>query len=405
LRKFRSREGLALERGKTSLRLRSERQIPLYKVFWDEEDAEAVDRVIRRGAFWAIGSEIEEFERNVAGYIGTKYGVAFNSGTSALHAVLLAHGIKSADEVIVPSFTFIATANAPLFVNARPIFADIDETFGLNPKDVERKISKRTRAIIPIHYGGAPCRIDELQEVAEKRGMLLIEDAAESIGATLNNRKVGSFGDSAMISFCGNKVITTGEGGMILTDSGELVERLRLVRSHGRHETEPYFLTTKTLDYISLGYNWRMPTMSAALGISQMRKLDRVIELRRRNAEILTEGLRGLSGLEVPSTPAGFFNVFQMYTLRVRGGRKVRDSLKDFLKAKGITSKVYFEPVHLTQFYRERFGYVGGELPVTEKLSDEVLTLPLYPTMTREEIDYVAESVNEFYQAERGSSA
>jgi dTDP-4-amino-4,6-dideoxygalactose transaminase len=405
LRRCHSREELALEHGKTTLKLHSERQIPLYKVFWDEEDAKAVDRVIRRGAFWAIGPEIEEFEQNVAGYIGTKYGVAFNSGTSALHAAVLAHGIKPTDEVIVPSFTFIATANAPLFVGARPIFADIDETFGLDPKDVERKISKRTRAIMPIHYGGSPCRIDELREVAEKHGVLLIEDAAESVGATLNNRKVGSFGDSAMISFCGNKIITTGEGGMILTDSAELADRLRLVRSHGRLESEPYFLTTKTLDYITLGYNWRMPTLSAALGISQMRKLTRIIELRRRNAERLTERLGGLSGLEVPETAAGFFNVFQMYTLRVTGGRKMRDSLKDFLKENGVTSKVYFEPVHLTKFYREQFGYGGGELPVTENFSGEVLTLPLYPSMTPEDVDYVAENVKAFYEGGRGSIA
>lgn len=386
-----------MEQGSTPLQLKPKRQVPLYKVFWDEEDAEAVSRVIRRGAYWAIGPEIAEFEQSVASYIGSKYAVAFNSGTSALHAVLLAYDIKPNDEIIVPSFTFIATSNAPLFVGACPVFADVDDSFGLDPNDVEKKISKRTRAILPIHYGGSPCRIDELRKIAEKHGLLLIEDAAESIGATLNGQKVGSFGDSAMVSFCGNKIITTGEGGMIVTDSGETAERLRLVRSHGRLETEPYFLTTKTLDYISLGYNWRIPTLSAALGISQMKKLDKVITLRRRNAGYLTSRLQAVSHLEIPESPAECFHVYQMYTVKVKGGRKSRDSLKDFLKSQGITTKVYFEPVHLTQFYRERFGYRGGELPVTERLAGEVLTLPLYPSMSDAEMDYVVEKVNEFY--------
>ncbi len=231
-------------------------KIPLYKVYWDKSDVKAVTKVIKRGTYWAVGPEIEEFERVVANYVGVKYGVSFNSGTSALHAVLLAYGIRQGDEVIVPSFTFIATANAPLFVGAKPVFADMeDSTFGLDPNDVERKITKKTKAIMPIHYGGLPCRIEELKKIADEYDLLLIEDAAESIGASINGRKVGSFGNAAMFSFCGNKVITTGEGGIILTNSGEIYERLKLIRSHGRLESEPYFMTTKMLDYIMLGYN------------------------------------------------------------------------------------------------------------------------------------------------------
>lgn len=377
-------------------------RIPLYKVYWDENDVEAVTKIIKRGTYWTAGPEIEEFERVVANYVGVKYGVSFNSGTSALHAALLAYEIKQGDEVIVPSFTFIATANAPLFVGAKPVFADIeDSTFGLDPNDVERKITRRTKAIMPIHYGGLPCRIKELRKIAQEYNLLLIEDAAESLGASVDGRKVGSFGDAAMFSFCGNKVITTGEGGIIVTNSSEIYERLKLIRSHGRLESEPYFMSTKTLDYIMLGYNWRISSITAALGLAQMKKLDRIIKMRRKNAEYITSKLSKINEVKVPQPPEGYFHVYQMYTIRVKGGREVRDALKDHLAKKGIMSKVYFEPVHLTHFYREKFGFKGGELPVTERLSSEVLTLPLYPTMTIEEMDYIIESIKEFFQNKR----
>lgn len=374
-------------------------KIPLYKIYWDEDDIESVLKVIKRGSYWTTGPEIEEFEKIVANYVGRKYGVAFNSGTSALHAILLAYNVKSGDEVIVPSFTFIATANAVLFVGAKPVFADIeDKTYGLDPEDVMEKITKRTKVIMPIHYGGTPCQINALREIAEDHNILLIEDAAESIGAAVNGQKVGCFGDSAMFSFCGNKVITTGEGGMIVTDSTEIYNKLKLLRSHGRLEIEPYFRTNKTLDYITLGYNWRMTSYTAALGISQMRKLEKVIEMRRRNAEYLTDKLSSIKEIKPPKFPEGYFSVYQMYTIRVEGGRKTRDRLKNYLKDKGISTKVYFEPVHLTTFYKQKFGYKGGELPVTERIAGEVLTLPLYPTMTIKEMDYVVEKIKKFFQ-------
>jgi len=377
----------------------SKRKIPLYRIYWDKEDVKAVTEVIRRGSYWTTGPEVEGFEKTVAGYIGTKYGVSFNSGTSALHAILLAYGIGESGEMIVPSFTFIATVNCALFVGAKPVFADIEEkTYGLDPSVVQEMITSKTKAVMPIHYGGMPCQVGVLREIAEDHKILLIEDAAESMGSSVNGRRVGSFGNAAMFSFCGNKVITTGEGGIILTNSGEIYEKLKLIRSHGRQETEPYFTTTKTLDYVALGYNWRITSLTAALGLSQMKKLEKVVEMRRRNAEYLTSKLSKISEIKVLDSPEGYFNVFQMYTVRVNGGRKVRDSLKSHLRNRGITSKVYFEPVHLTSFYREEFGYEGGELPVTERLSGEVLTLPLYPTMTGDEMDYLVECIEEVFQ-------
>ena len=256
-------------------------KIPLFKIYWDEEDIEMVNNVIKRGAYWTTGPTTEEFEKMISEYVGSKYGVVFNSGTSALHSILLAYGIKEGDEVIVPSFTFISTANAPLFVGAKPIFADIEEkTFGLDPESVKEKITKKTKAIIPIHYGGGPCLIRDLKAIAEDHNLILIEDVAESFGAKIKERNVGTFGDSAMFSFCQNKIITTGEGGAITTDSREIYEKLKLIRSHGRRENSNYFTTSEYADYLTLGYNFRISDITAALGISQIRKIDEIIEMR-----------------------------------------------------------------------------------------------------------------------------
>lgn len=372
-------------------------KIPLYKILWDEEDLEAVVKVIKRGTFWAVGPEIEEFEKAIAKYAGRKYAVSFNSGTSALHALMLACKIGTGDEVIVPSFTFIATANAPLFTGATPCFADIEsESFALDCKSVSQALDRKTKAIMPIHYGGMPCRdIACLRDLAKQQKVLLIEDAAESIGSTIDGTRVGSFGDAAMFSFCGNKVITTGEGGAVVTDSGAIYERLKLVRSHGRLESEPYFLTVKTLDYIELGYNWRMPTIIASLGLSQLKKLEKVVSLRQECASRYSDALKKISWIKVPNCPKTWTHAYQMYTIRVSLGRRTRDALRDFLAKKGIMTKVYFDPVHLTYFYR-KLSHTEGELPVTEKLSGEVLTLPIYPTMEKEELNYVIDNIKEF---------
>jgi len=352
-----------------------------------------------QGSYWAIGPNIEKFETMLAEYIGKKYVAAFNSGTSALHAMLLAYGIKEGDEVIVPSFTFIATANSVLFVNAKPVFADIEEkTCGLDPEDVKERITKKTKAIMPIHYGGSACQIKELKEIAEDHKLLLLEDAAESLGAKVDGKRVGSFGDAAMLSFCGNKVITTGEGGMIVTDQRDVYERLKLIRSHGRLETENYFTSAKVMDYVTLGYNWRMCNIIAALGVSQLEKLGKVVEMRRRNAAYMSKSLSNLSKIEPPNPPEGFFHVYQMYTVRARDGEKTRDGLKGYLAEKGVMTKVYFSPVHLTGFYREKFGFQGGELPMTEKISKQVLTLPMYASLTKDEMDYIVTCVRDFVE-------
>jgi len=364
-------------------------KIPLFKIYWDEKDVEAVTEAIKAGMNWAVGPNIEKFEKMIAKYIGAKYCVVFNSGTSALHAALLAYGIKESDEVIVPSFTFIATANAPLFVGAKPVFADIEEeTFGLDPEDVKEKITEKTKAIIPIHYGGCPCKIKELKEIAEDHNLILIEDAAESLGARIGDKKVGSFGDSAMFSFCQNKIITTGDGGAIVTNTKKIYEKLKLIRSHGRLETSDYFSSTEYMDYVTLGYNFRMSNITAALGVAQLKKADNVIEMRRNNAEYLTARLkREVQEILILNLPKDYYQVYQMYTIKVNS---YRDELMKYLADKGIMTKVYFSPVHLTHFYKNELGYVS-KLPVTEEISKQVLTLPMYPALTREEIDYIVE--------------
>jgi len=372
-------------------------KIPLFKIYWDEEDIKMVSKAIQRGMFWAIGPNIEKFEEMLSRYVGTKYGLVFNSGTSALHAVLLACGIGSGAEVLVPSFTFIATANAPLCLGAKPVFADIEEkTYGLDPGDVKRKITPKTKAIIPIHYGGCPCLITELRQVAKEHNLILIEDAAESLGAIVNGKKVGNFGDAAILSFCSNKVITTGEGGAVVTNNVETYEKLKLIRSHGRAETDNYFSSTEYMDYVAMGYNFRMSDITAALGIAQLEKIDRVIEMRRRNAEMLSTKLSRIAEIGVPHPPDSFFHVYQMYTIRVREGKEKRDALSSYLAERGIMTKVYFSPLHFTHFYKNELRY-ACELPVTERLSQQVLTLPMYPTLSEDEIDYIVDTIAAFF--------
>jgi len=367
-------------------------KIPLFKMYWDDEDVTQVSAAIRIGMNWALGPQIPVFEQKIAEYIGTKYCLTFNSGTSALHAALLSYGIGAGDEVIVPSFTFIATANTPKFVGATPVFADIeDDTFGLDPADVEAKITPRTKAIIPVHYGGYPCRIRELRSLAEEHDLILIEDAAEAMGAKEGGKTVGTFGDSAILSFCQNKIITTGEGGAVVTDNRDLYEKMKLVRSHGRPDTLDYFSTTEVLDYLSLGYNFRISTMTAALGLAQLEKIGRLIGIRRSDAAYYREGLKDVRGVTVPPEQPDSFAVYQLFSIRA----EKRDALMKHLEGKGIMTKIYFPPVHKTHYYQNVLGY-SPCLPVTDTVSGDIVSLPFYPGITRDEMDTVILAIRKF---------
>lgn len=370
--------------------------IPLFKNYADEREIEYVTKVIKRGMYWANGPEIFDFERKLADFIGVKYCLVFNSGTSALYAVLLAYDIER-KEVIVPSFTFIATANAVLHAGGKPVFADIEkETFGLDPKDVKARISPDTKGIIPVHYGGCACRIEELRRIAEDNNLILIEDAAESLGAKIGGKMGGSFGEASMFSFTPTKIISTGEGGAVVTDSRDIFEKLKLIRSHGRLETEDYFTSTDYMDYVTLGYNFRMPTICAAQGLAQLEKIDELITRRREKAAIYNEELEDLDDIRIPVEPEGFFHIYQMYSILVQDGRKTRDGLQSYLKSKGIMTKVYFNPVHKTSFYSRELGY-KVKLDTTEEMAARALTLPLYPELTKTEIGYVAKEIRKYF--------
>jgi len=363
-------------------------------MYWDEDDIEMVNTVLRSGMNWAVGSNVTQFETEIAEYIGTKYCLTFNSGTSALHAGLIAHGIGNGDEVIVPSFTFIATANAPLFVGAKPVFADIEEsTLGLSPDNVLERITPKTKAIIPVHYGGCPCLIRELREIADDHNLVLIEDAAEAFGASIQDTMVGTYGDSAILSFCQNKVITTGEGGALVTDSRDIYEKGKLIRSHGRLETSDYFTSHESMDYVTLGYNFRLSNITAALGLAQLRKVDKIIEMRKTIAKMYKTLLREkVPEIVTLNIPYGYKHVHQLFSVRV----PERNGLMRFLTEKGIMSKIYFDPVHRTHLYRQDLGYKVS-LSVTESVADDIVSLPIYPGMPAEDVERVVGAIADYY--------
>ena len=374
--------------------------IPLFKISTDERDVEAVTKVIRRGNNWANGPEIEELEHMTADYVGVNYAVAFNSGTSALHAALLAIGIGKdhwgeRDRVVVPSMTFPATANVVLAVDAKPIFCDIEEeTYGLD-YDSLQEIGKwaKISCIMPVDVGGCICR--DAGKIAEHMlSATVIEDAAESLGATAEGVNAGAFGDMAMFSLCAPKIITSGEGGLLTVDDVNVRDRLIRIRDHGNPDRK------------TLGYNWRMSSMTASLAKSQLGRIEEMIEKRRWNAEYLRDLLTipqarmygfgvDKGKLTLPTAPTGFRHIYQMFTIRVQ--EKDRDPLLDYLHRNGIGAKVYFPPVHLMPLYR-KLGWKEGDLPITERVAKEVITLPMYPDLTVMEMDYMAYTIEKYFR-------
>lgn len=373
----------------------TEWKIPHYKILVDKDDVKSVSDVIKRKMLWAIGPEINKFEKMLASYVGSKYCLTFNSGTSALHASLLALKIQEKQEVLVPSFTFIATANSVRMVNATPKFVDIEnETFGIDPVQIEKNVSAKTKAIIPIHFAGIPCKINEIQSIAKNKKIPIIEDAAEGLGSKIKNKNLGTFGDISIFSFAGNKILTTGEGGAIVTNSKKIFDRLQLIRSHGRVEVKNYFSTNDQPNYVDMGYNWRMSSITAALAISQLSKLNKLISMRRKNSQYLSSKLSKIPGISIPiESKKQFFN-YQFYFILLESKIK-RNSLMKFLAKKGIMSKVFFYPVHQTNFYS---NIKTKNLKITETTSQQILSLPMYPDLTKEEMNYIIDSIKEFME-------
>lgn len=366
--------------------------VPLFEISWDRaEVTNAVDS-ITRGGYWANGPYIDEFEAQIESYLGVEHAVVCNSGTTATVAALEAHGIGPGDEVIVPAFTFISTANAVRLVGAEPVFADIErDRYGLDPASVEEQITDRTAGIMPVHYAGTACRITELCELADEHGLVVIEDAAESFGATVDGEWLGSVGDSAMLSFCQNKVVATGEGGAVVTDDDEVAEIARLVRSHGRVSGD-YFDSADGGQYIRLGSNYRMPDVAAAIGVGQMERVEELIGGRRRVAASYADRLASIDGVEPMGDPPDGRHVYQLYTVTLAPGID-RDAVAARLADEGVASKVYFEPIHHSDYYTDSYDR-PVDLPVTEEISERVLSLPIYPELSTEEIDHVVDSLS-----------
>ncbi|MGA8849171.1 MAG: DegT/DnrJ/EryC1/StrS family aminotransferase [Dehalococcoidia bacterium] len=347
------------------------------------EEMEAVECVLRSGRL-AQGAKVEEFEASFASYIGTKYAIATSSGTAALHIAFLASGIGHGDEVITTPFSFIATANAILFCGARPVFVDIDkDTFCINPGLIRAKITSKTKAVLPVHLYGQPCNMKEIVRICREHNLILIEDACQAHGAEYSGKKVGSFGIGCF-SFYPTKNMTTGEGGMILTADSHIAERARMIRSHGQNGRYVHEL---------LGYNYRMTDIAAAIGICQLKKLDEFNRRRIEHARFLTETLSNFCGLITPFVTPDVKHVFHQFTIKVTGDFAMsRDELKQRLKDRGIMTEVYYPlPIHKQPLYKE-LGY-NVSMPNAGKACAEVLSLPVHPLLTEEELDYIIETI------------
>jgi perosamine synthetase len=356
--------------------------IPIAKPYVGPEERAAVLETLESNVF-SKGGRVETFERAFAEFHGARFGVATSSGTTALSAALFGHGIGPGDEVIVPSFSFFATASCVLLAGAVPVFADIEaDSYCLCPGAVEACITPRTRAILPVHLYGLPADMLRLEALSRRHGLVLLEDAAQAHGAAIGERRVGSFG-SAAFSFFSSKNMTTFEGGMLLTNDAEVAERARKFRNHGRGQQPEHAL---------VGGNFRMTELAGAIGAVQLGRLTAWNERRIANARYLSERLERVT---VPSVPAGRTHVFHQYTVRASNGAE-RDRLVAALNERGVAARVYYPlPIHRQPALAQRAHRVAGELRETERASREVLSLPVYPTLTEEERDYVVARVNE----------
>src|SRR6267378_5944631 len=371
--------------------------IPITKPSLTEEEARAPFESIKSG--WVTqGPKVAEFEKAVAAYVGAKQGVATTSCTTGLHLALAAIGIGPGDEVIVPSFTFIASANAILYTGATVVFCEVDpRTYNADPSDIEKRITKRTKAIMPVDQIGLACDIGAINEIAKRHGADVIEDAAPAIGGTYRGRRVGSNAHQTVFSFHPRKVITTGEGGMIMTDDDALADRARKLRAHGmsvsdldRHTADRVIIE----EYNELGFNYRMTDIQASIGLVQIGRLDELLRVRRARAKRYNEELSELRGIEVPVVPAYAEHTYQSYCLRLtKECRRDREELMTNLLGRGIATRRGVMASHLEKTYTSRYGKVS--LPVTEEATRTTMLIPLYATMTDVEQGYVIDALRE----------
>lgn len=359
-------------------------RIPLAKPDIGPQEEAAVLRVLRSGVL-SMGPWTERFEARVADRVGARHAIACSSGTAGLHLLLTALGVGLGDEVITPSFSFVASANAIRYTGARPVFADIEPaTLCVDPAQVAGLIGPRTRAVLPVDVFGHPAPLPELRALADQHGLLLVEDACEALGSAMNGVSCGNgrLAHGAVFAFYPNKQITTGEGGMIVTDDDEAAALCRSLRNQGRGESGPW------LCHARLGYNYRLDEMSAALGAVQMERLDEILAARSETAARYTERLRGIDGVTAPGVSPGVDMSWFVYVVRLEPSID-RDAVMQELLDQGIGCRPYFSPIHLQPFYMADLGCREGDLPVTEAVARSTLALPFYGHMPEEQVDAV----------------
>jgi len=347
-----------------------------------EADVQAVLDVLRSGRL-ALGPQTEAFEHALAQYVGVTHAVAVNSGTSALHLLVRALGLGPGDEVLVPSFTFAASVNAILYEGATPVFVEIEpETYNLDPEDLARRVTPRTKAIMAVDVFGHPAAWDDILAVAQAHDLRIIDDACEALGAEYKGRKLGTFGDAATFAFYPNKQMTTGEGGIVVTNDGEIARLCRSMRNQGRGEMGAW------LEHERLGYNYRMTEMSAALGVSQLARLETFLAKRAHVAELYTERLQALTAVRPPVVKPGVRMSWFVYVVTLAEGTH-RDTIMRRMASDGVPTRGYFAPIHTQPYISDRFGDLAGTLPLTEAVAQRTVALPFHNSLAESDIDAV----------------
>ena len=348
----------------------------------EEEDAKAMYQAVKENRL-SSGKYVEEFENEFAKYVGVKEAIAVNSGTAAIHLPLESLNLN-AGEVITTSFTFAATSNVIVLQNMKPVFVDIEpETYNIDPKKIEAAITTKTKAIMPIHYGGQCAEMDEINEIAGKHDIHVIEDAAPALGGIYKNRKAGTLSKISGFSFFPDKSITTGEGGMVTTNDSDLAEKCRILRKNGA--SKRYYH-----DYI--GWNFRMPDPNAALGKSQLKRIEKIIKLKNEKADYYREKLQNIDGVIPPLVKNYNRHTFMLYSILTKNNSQ-RQKIITELNKKGIETRINFPPVHLQPVYAKRFNFKVDSLPVTEDIANRILGLPIFIKMTNEQQDIITESI------------
>ena len=364
------------------------KKYPIAKPYITDSDRRAVLSVLKTDHL-SLGPKYTEFESAFAKKIGTKYACAVSSGTAGLHKVMIAADIGPGDEVITTPFSFVASANCILYVGATPVFVDIEPlTYNIDPKKIEEKITKKTKAILVVHIFGQPAEMATILKIAKKYKLKIIEDACESIAAKYKNKNSGTFGESAVFAFYPNKQMTTGEGGMVVTNNAKIYELCSSLRNQGRSPNMQW------LDHERLGYNYRMDEMSAALGLAQLSKLDYMIEQRRVIAALYNKHFLKYSDIvSLPQTAKGNTHTWFVYVVRIKDPKIKRDNVIEILAKQGISTKPYLPSIHLFSFYKNKFGFKRGDFPISEAVSDTSLALPFYIGLKDQDIKHIVAKV------------